>query len=1158
MSVEFKSLQEDQTVNQPTSPPKWKRKRYWFGGFLLCCIGLVLWLNGSGVRWLGPMAAKHFLAKAGMDADFQLSGNLVGGITITDLKLKGDREIKSLTIGEVTPVYQFGDLLKGQLDSLTIDGLHAELRLGLEKPAEPEKPFDLDAIIRSVRLARAKVLPVNLELKDISVSATKDGKPVFAVASSRLSHAAGSEIFQLELGAITDANGKEWPAQSSEIAWKSEALMVDEIDPLPGISIQNLNFQMPLDAGPSLETNVRVDDAVLVLATDPGFSLAKVDLREGKIDVAKVLERLGRKVPAAATLTSLSIELTNLMPEPAAASGSARLLLENVAWQDWNFPEFNLDATLASDQVSIDARGLALGTEFSLAAKAPVDRTENTILLGKTDGRFKVSDIPKLVAALAERYPAIDAEAPVPASSFEGDFEIAFDQNRPISANVSAGLQPVEAKTATAVNLKGRWESDQPVTAEIAVDGLKANGIYQIDGNTYQANIEFTDFATVRIAPWLAIGKIKLGGNGRVDGSWAGSGEISPARHRGEFALTKGEWARDAAPLITGIGAVRYAWPGMLEASGFRVQMNDQVLALEAELKDEALILKRFSWARGEEQLAEGTANLPVPKDFSKLREMLATDTRALDISIQSKVLSLALIKEWVPAAAKLDPRSTGQLNLNVSGTYAEPVIDALFTAKDLRSPEQPKLPPADLTVTLKGGDNNLVVTATATAPDFPAAEMKAVMPFRPAEWAQNPASIKEEPLDVRLDLPRLDLMRFSSLVPDAVKITGFLTGNAVASGKVGKPEMKGQINLTGGGVGFKNERLPNIENINLQVDLLLDKVTLTSLKSTMAGGTLEAGGSLAITDGKLGNLDFRVRGDHLPVLRNDMLILRTNLDLTLRGPFKTAALAGTVSVVDSVFFREIELLPIGTPFNSPGAAALPKIDVVKPETSAIPEPFRNWELNLTVRTQDPILIRGNLARGEINGSMRMGGTFGNPLPDGQFRVKDFRASLPFSTLTIPSGEINFTPAAGLDPILEIRGTAEPRPYRVTIYAYGRLSNPQLVLTSNPPLPDNEIMTLLATGTTTSGLEDPQVASSRAIQLLAEELRRGRFVFGKQLRPVLGLLDRVDFSVAEADPYSDASFSTATIAITDRWYVAAGLDSEGDSRAMVIWRLSFR
>jgi hypothetical protein len=128
----------------------------------------------------------------------------------------------------------------------------------------------------------------------------------------------------------------------------------------------------------------------------------------------------------------------------------------------------------------------------------------------------------------------------------------------------------------------------------------------------------------------------------------------------------------------------------------------------------------------------------------------------------------------------------------------------------------------------------------------------------------------------------------------------------------------------------------------------------------------------------------------------------------------------------------------------------------------------------------------------------------------------------------------------------------------VTIYAYGQASDPQLILTSTPPLPENEIMTLLATGTTTQGLVNPQAASSRALQLLAEEIRRGRFRFGRQLRPLLALLDNVDFNLDEADPYSTDSYSTATISLTDHWLLSAGVGATGDTRAMVIWRLSFR
>jgi hypothetical protein len=60
------------------------------------------------------------------------------------------------------------------------------------------------------------------------------------------------------------------------------------------------------------------------------------------------------------------------------------------------------------------------------------------------------------------------------------------------------------------------------------------------------------------------------------------------------------------------------------------------------------------------------------------------------------------------------------------------------------------------------------------------------------------------------------------------------------------------------------------------------------------------------------------------------------------------------------------------------------------------------------------------------------------------------------------------------------------------------------------------------------------------------------------LQPLLGTLDQVDFSLNQADPYSTESFSTATVSITDKWFLSAGVGATGDSRALFIWRISFR
>lgn len=1145
----------------PGPRPKRRRKlRRWII-LSLAILGLV-WLNGPGLRLLAPRIAEHFLNKAGLDSSFKVSGNLIGGIEIADLQLTGDRELANLTADRITPVYQWSEVIRGRFGGLKVDGLHADLRLGLQKTKDtdepPKTPLDLKKLVASIRSARERIVPMVFEFKNISFAATREGKTVLSLAPSSLTHAAGSDTLQLELGSFTDSSAKSWPSQSSNLAWTADSLSIPKIDPFPGISLRNINVQLPDSGEPSAELELHLNDAMFVISSTSGFTSAKVDLREGRVELAEVVKPFGAEIPANATLTSLAIELDQILPNPKLANGSVRLLLENSVWKDWKAPDLGLDVELTPDQVTLATRALILGSEFSLDASAPVSRSGETFTLGDAVGKFDIADFPRVLRELSARVPTIDPDAPVPKSSVHGDFKLSLLQNIPQSASADLLLKPQDDKIASPVSLTGQWSNDQNITAEVNLDGLKASATYQAKPGTYQAKCEFTEFTNTRIDPWLSAFKIKPAGVANLSATWSGSGELQPGKHLGELSIAQATWTRESSSPVTAIGNLRYDWPGNVSAQAMRVQVDEQTVALEATLSNKILEVTRLLWSDGKTELAEGTASLPVPEDFSKWRETLAKDARPATLSIKSRVLSLGLLKPWVPALENLDPRSSGQLDFQLSGTYSAPVIQAKLEAKDLRSPSQPKLPPADLKILLNGQDGSLTLDGSATAPDFAPALIKATMPFRPSQWAETPQSIQDEPLNARVDLPRLDLSRFSSLVTHAEQISGILTGDVSVTGKVAKPEIKGTLTLANAGMRFKNDRFPNIEAVGARVDLSLDQITLKNLKATAAGGTLQGEASLTLKGGKPGDIDLRLRGNHLPLVRNDFLIVRVNADLRLLGPWERAALTGTVGAVDSIFYRDIELLPIGTPFTGPAAASLPKVDAPRAQGNSMPEPFRNWGLNVLVRTEEAFLIRGNLATGEVSANIRVGGTLEKPAPDGVATIKDFRAALPFSTLEVRSGTATFKPATGFDPILEIRGTAEPRPYRVTVFAYGQASNPQLLLTSNPPLPENEIMTLLATGTTTSGLVDPQAASSRALQLLAEELRRGRFRFGKQLRPLLGLLDRVDFSLSEKDPYSSESFSTATIAITDRWFISTGVSDEGDSRTLALWRISFR
>lgn len=1152
----------------PSNPPP-RRKRKFLRGLAACVLvlGLALvWLNGPGLRWLGPLAARQFLPKFGFSGDFRIEGSLSHGFSITGLKLQSDGVLGSLTLDRVTPHYHWSRLVKGQLDGLSLDGAHADLRLGLTDDAAPPKPasgpLDLDQIAATVRKLRGYVVPVELHLTRVSLAASRDGKPFLAVAPTALHHRAGEDGIALEIGAITDPTGREWAGQATTLTWTAKRLALDRLELLPNLGVRDLAVDLPDEFSAGGDVQIRLGEATFLLVAVEGFSQVTLALQSGSLQVAKTLKDFGLEIPAGAKLSKFSVIIENVLPDPLAATALLVASLEEVSYQDWTASQAHFTANLTADSATAGLTATALGSEVVLKAEMALSRKDKKFIPGAVKGTFAISAIPQLVAELAKRFDAVHADAVVPDSTLSGGFTADLSENFQLrGATLDVDLTPADSAIATPLAIQAKYQPEQPLTADVTLEGLTLNASYDLKATSYQGKLALKDFSNARIDRWLAIGGVRVPGSAGLSGSWTGGGDLTNKTHRGDLVLARATWEQPEKSPISASGEISYQWPGKVTLTGLKAETEKQTLTLAAGLAEGTLTLDHFLWLNDGTEMAEGSASIPVPEDFSKWRETLGHDTRAVTVALESRVLPLGLLQPWLPAAAQLDPKSTGQVHLSVSGSYAEPVVDLALDCLNLRAPANPKLPPANLKLTVKASGGHLALDGSVVTPDFAPAVLTASLPFRPAVWAKEPATLQQESLTARLDLPRLDLSRFTSLVPSLKQLSGMVTGHLEAGGKLGAPAASGRIRLDNAAVTLVNPAIPPIQNIGAEVDLSLTKISLKNLRASIAGGSVSGAGNLDLTDHKPSVLDFRLRGDHLPLLRNDMLILRANADLRLAGPWQTAVLTGNVAAVDSLFYRDIELLPIGKPFTTPSAASLPKLDARKTTgqaAAAIPAPFSGWALKLDVRTQDPFLIRGNLANGQVDVGLRVLGTLADPKLDGTAVLSDFSASLPFSTLKVKSGTIRFTPATGLDPILEIRGTAEPRPYRIAAFVYGKASDPQIMLTSNPPLPDTEIMTLLATGTTTAGLEDTQAATSRAIQLFAEEIRRGRVRYTKALKPLLGMLDRVDFSLKETDPYSTDSFSTATISLSDRLLVSAGMGEEGNTRVMGIWRISFK
>lgn len=1145
----------------------------WLGRFFLIALLILavflVWLNGPGMRWLGPKVAAHFMAKEGITGNMSFGGTLLGGVEVYDLEITSSKgDLERLVVKRLVTDYRFLELIDGKVRGISGSGIHADLRV-VEKEKKDEEPPDFVELAKALGIARGKFMPLALDLSDMSVSAKKDGERVLEVTGAALSHKPGADLIELSVGTITDASGRTLLSQKVGIVWEDGKLALGKFDLLPKVGVRYFELLLPENGAISANGEFRAFGAVLKLDVGEGISDVRVDLTEGALDFGNPLAGVGVGLPLKGRVTSLAVEVRDVFPDWTKAVGSAEAFVEGFSYDGWEVPETSVGLSIEKGKFSAKLAGKSLGSDFSVDGEGEFDRSgieQGEIGLERVTGNLNIAEVARVLRALDAKLKLPNDFTKFPGSEVSGKWAVDLREMKFEGASADLTLSAKEAD-ASPIRLDAAFADGVVSVNRFAADGLEFSGKYTLDTAAYEARQTLDKFDSARIAPWLEGAGIVSPGSGVVSMKWDASGVLTESVMRGEITDLDGTWVltdpnnTPRPPVSAEAAKITYDWPGKVDVSGLVVETEGQSMRLDAKLADTLLSLEKFVWLDGKEELAKGSGKLPVPEDFSKLDEFLANDTRPLDLTLDSETLPLAKLRPWIAGLEQIDEKATGKIGLKIAGSLAAPEVAALVEIRDVSVPARSQIPKTDVTLKLKAQDGRAEISAEAVATDYAPAILKAEMAFLPKKWAENPGSLLAEEMKGTLDLPRVELSRFQSIIPGALELGGVTTGKVEIAGTIGEPKVDGALNLSGGKLRMKGGAIPDLSGIGFDVKANLNTVAIKGAVNDIAGGNLRIDGKLELTnpagDG-LGALDVSVKGEGLPLMRNDFLLLRANADLRIVGTLAESRVSGKVGVIDSVFYKDIELLPIGKPFLGPAAASLPKVDAPAKIGGAVPAPFDAWTVDVALETIDPILIRGNLGRGRVDIGLRVSGKLSDPKPEGKVRLAEVVARLPFSTLEVREGYLTFTPQNGFDPTLEIRGRAEPRPYRVEVYAYGKLSDPQLVLTCEPPMPETEIMTLLATGTTSAGLEDSQAASSRAMQLLVEEMRRGRFPLVKPLRPLLGLLDNVDFSLAETDPYDSDSYSSATLKLSEKWYFTAGLGAEGDQRYMAIWRFRFR
>ena len=322
-----------------------------------------------------------------------------------------------------------------------------------------------------------------------------------------------------------------------------------------------------------------------------------------------------------------------------------------------------------------------------------------------------------------------------------------------------------------------------------------------------------------------------------------------------------------------------------------------------------------------------------------------------------------------------------------------------------------------------------------------------------------------------------------ASLFLTGVQLRGGVQINAAAKGTVNTPNLQGNIVMQDGQLAMRDPRV-DLSSLNLRLNLNGQRVDIAQLTGTLNGGQVTGGGGFSVGKAGLTKADIRLTGKEVYF---DYQGLRTVSDLNLRLRSESEehlVLGGEIVVTDGSFRRDLNYGSEALRVLSGGGS---EIEITK-NRSAMLERLR---FRTTVRTTSPIAVDNNLAKIGIDTNLQLVGTYYAPSLLGRVTLEEGgELRLQQITAYVDRGMITFVSETRIQPELDVQARTTTAGYDITMQITGPANKLETTFTSNPPLPQPDIISILVFGKPTQDVKNSQmeVAQQQAFSLLAGSL----------------------------------------------------------------------
>ena len=297
-----------------------------------------------------------------------------------------------------------------------------------------------------------------------------------------------------------------------------------------------------------------------------------------------------------------------------------------------------------------------------------------------------------------------------------------------------------------------------------------------------------------------------------------------------------------------------------------------------------------------------------------------------------------------------------------------------------------------------------------------------------------------------------VNLKLAETLDPD-LTAGGTTTFQVEAHGTVKDPGLRGRIDFQNGSLSL--EDVPNgLSQLHGTLEFNQNRLEVKSLTAMSGGGLLSVGGYLAYQHGIYADLSVTGKGVRIRYPQGISSLADTTLHL--QGSQNNLLLSGDVLITRFTVSPDLDIAALAAQANS--------VQTIAPPDA----PSNHIRLDVHLATSPQLNFQNAYAKLAGNADMRLRGTVATPSLLGRVSITEGSAIIAGTRYDLQRGEITFTNPVRIEPTIDINATARVEDYDITLGLHGTPSKPAVTWRSDPPLPEADVVALLALGRTES------------------------------------------------------------------------------------------